>query len=180
MIIGLVRHFKVTFKPDQKWMTSDQFNQWVEQYDKSDIRSTGNFGNGLKWDVCHCSDLSRAIGTAEIIYKGHITRTDQLREIGVQSVNHSRIRLHYYIWLFLGRVAWYLSHKSQKETRNETLLRAREVINKLEENYKESSVLVVSHGVFMRLLIQELKRRGYKGKGFIKPENGKVYKYQKI
>jgi len=161
-------------------MTSVQFNQWVEQYNKSDICTTGYCRNDLKWDVCLCSDLSRAFETAKIIYKGNITRTDQLREIGVQSVNHSKIRLHYNIWLFLGRVAWYISHKSQKETRNETLLRARGIVNRIEENYRESSVLVVRHGAFMKILIQELKRRGYEGKGFINPANGRVYNFQKI
>ncbi|WP_018758343.1 histidine phosphatase family protein [Paenibacillus terrigena] len=178
MKIGLVRHFKVTYRPDSKWMTSEQFNQWVDQYNKSDITPTIHSSNDLNWGVCLSSDLSRAIKTAEIMYQGNIIRTNQLREIGIRSVIQSRIKLHYSIWLFMGRVAWYFSHKSQEESRDETLLRARYVINRL-ETYEETNVLVVSHGAFMKSLSKELIRRGYKGKGFIKPRNGRLYTYER-
>lgn len=40
MKIGLVRHFKVMHKHDRKWMTSDQFNAWVEAYNNADIEDT--------------------------------------------------------------------------------------------------------------------------------------------
>ena len=36
MYIGLVRHFKVDCDT-QVFMTSDDFEQWVKQYDNSDI-----------------------------------------------------------------------------------------------------------------------------------------------
>lgn len=179
MKIGLVRHFKVIYKPKNSWMTSDQFNQWVEDYNNSDVNPVGHIGNDPKWEVCISSDLSRASKTAEIIYQGPIIKTDWLREIGIRSVNQSRIKLHYNIWLILSRMAWFFSHKSQEESKTETILRAAQIINWIEDNYMESNVLVVSHGGIMKSLIQELFKRGYRGKGFIKPENGRLYIYEK-
>ncbi|OPA73764.1 phosphoglycerate mutase [Paenibacillus selenitireducens] len=179
MKIGLVRHFKVTYTAQNSWMTADQFNQWVEAYNQSDVYPSANPNKGQAWDICISSDLLRAVATAEQIYQGPVVTTDQLREIKMNAVNQSNIKLHYNLWLLMGRVAWYFSHKSQAEGRMDTQLRAQQVINRIEDNYKDANVLVVSHGAFMKELTDELIRRGYRGKGFIKPENGKLYVYSR-
>ncbi|GGH27160.1 histidine phosphatase family protein [Paenibacillus segetis] len=181
MKIGLVRHFKVIYKPEYSWMTSDQFNQWVEDYNNSDVSPVGHIGHDPKWEICIASDLFRASKTAEIIYQGQgpIIKTERLREIGMRSINQSEIKLHYKIWIVLSRMAWFFSHKSQEEGRTDTTLRAKQIINWIEDNYMDSNVLVVSHGGIMKSLIQELFKRGYRGKGFIKPDNGRLYIYEK-
>ena len=49
-MIGIVRHFKVTYKPENKWMTAKQFNNWVEEYDKAEIQIPiilVTIGNGM-------------------------------------------------------------------------------------------------------------------------------------
>lgn len=73
------------------------------------------------------------------------------------------------MWLLMGRLAWYFSHSSQVERRSETLDRAKQILDWIEERYRNRNVLVVSHGAFMKVLTQELSRRGYRGKGFVKP-----------
>ncbi|GAB6988766.1 histidine phosphatase family protein [Paenibacillus pini] len=179
MIIGLVRHFKVTYKPISTWMNSEEFNQWIEEYNKSGVSPPESTGHGVEWNMCLSSDLSRATVTAEMLHKGQIIKTDQLREIAMRSVTSTQIKLHYYMWLFIIRIAWLVSHKSQDETKAETILRAKQVVDQIEENDKGSNILVVSHGAFMRVLYQELIRRGYKGRGFAKPKNGKLYTFEK-
>jgi len=37
MTIGLVRHFKVVDDTKGLWMTSQQFDRWVEHYEQCDI-----------------------------------------------------------------------------------------------------------------------------------------------
>jgi fructosamine-3-kinase len=37
MKIGIIRHFKVKYKPKQKWMNYKQFNEWIELYNNSEI-----------------------------------------------------------------------------------------------------------------------------------------------
>jgi broad specificity phosphatase PhoE len=179
MKISLVRHFKVDYKPSKKWMNSNEFNQWVNVYDESNILvDTDMLDKTFLCDICFSSDLTRAIKTAEMLHSGTIIRSTLLREIDVKSVFQVRMRLHYNIWLLMGRLAWYFSHRSQSETRDQTLLRVRKFIDIIESS-KESNILVVSHGALMRFLAKELRKRGYRGRGFLKPGNGESYCFER-
>lgn len=180
MKIGLVRHFKVIHKLDREWMTSDQFNAWVEAYNNAEIEQPDLDYDYSEWTVCISSDLPRAIQTAETIYPGPIIATNRLREIEVQSIHPlGNLKLHYHMWLLMGRLAWYLSHRSQAERRSETRKRAGQIIDWIEEHYRDRNALVVSHGAFMKVLTQELHSRSYRGKGFVKPRNGAMYIFEK-
>ncbi|MGE7823202.1 histidine phosphatase family protein [Paenibacillus sp. NPDC093718] len=180
MKIGLVRHFKVIHKLDREWMTSDQFNAWVEAYNNAEIEQPYLDCDYSEWTVCLSSDLPRVVQTAETIYPGPIIATNRLREIEVQSIHPlGNLKLHYYMWLLMGRLAWYLSHRSQVERRSETLKRAGYIIDWIEEHYRDRNVLVVSHGAFMKVLTQVLHKRSYRGKGFVQPRNGAMYIFEK-
>lgn len=180
MKIGLVRHFKVIHKHDGRFMTSAQFNSWVEAYNNADIEDTDMEYSLSEWNVCISSDLSRAVQTAETIYPGSVIVTDQLREIEVHSIHAlGNLKLPYHMWMLMGRMAWYFSHSSQAERKNETLDRARHTIEWIEEHYSNRNVLVVSHGAFMKVLTQELFKKGYRGKGLMNPRNGAMYIYEK-
>ena len=181
MKIGIVRHFKVAYQPGRKRMTVDQFNEWVEQYNKSNILP-GNFdSSGHEWNVCLSSDLPRAVHTATQIYSGDIIYTEQLREVEISTTSRTGIKLHRYVWLGLGRIAWYVGHSSQSESRASTILRTNEVIELLERDYGSSNVLLVTHGAFMKVLTQQLSLRGYNGNGkrILHPRNGELYVYEK-
>lgn len=180
MKIGLVRHFKVIHKWDREWMTSDQFNAWVEAYNNAEIEQSDLDYDYSEWNVCISSDLPRAIQTAETIYPGPIIATNRLREIEVQSIHPlGNLKLHYHMWLLMGRLAWYLSHRSQAERRSETRKRAGHIIDWIEEHYRDRNVLVVSHGAFMKVLTQVLYSRSYRGKGLVQPRNGAMYIFEK-
>ncbi|MCE5173065.1 histidine phosphatase family protein [Paenibacillus profundus] len=178
MKIGLVRHYKVTYAPENKWMNATQFNYWVDEYNKSSIQPNDQFDRSTKWDVCFSSDLSRAVQTAERLYKGHIVKTNLLREIDVRSAIQLRFKLHFKLWLVIGRVAWYFSHQSQEESRSESMTRVRQIVDRIETS-EETNILVVSHGALMRFISKELIRRGYMGKELLKPENGVLYMFEK-
>lgn len=177
-MIGVVRHFKVNFKTKQYWMTADQFNQWVEQYDQAAIEPAHPFHSTIMWDVCWSSDLLRATNTAELIYNGVAEPTELLREIGVKAVLLIKLKLPIHIWMMLGRIAWFCSHSSQSETKQQTIQRANQIIDMVEQNYAGANVLLVSHGAFMKVLFKELKRRGYKGKIVMTPKNGELYLFK--
>lgn len=180
MKIGLVRHFKVVDQSERKWMFGKQFNKWVEQYNESDIQPMAYNGQEHVWDLCWSSDLSRAAHSAQLIHSGDITYTDQLREIDVAAVPLAGIKLHYILWLLLGRMAWHFDHHSQPEGRTSTIRRAKELLDLLESNDASLNVLIVSHGVFMHVIVQELRRRGYKGASMINPRNGEFYIHEKV
>jgi len=179
MKIYLVRHFKVDYRPSKTWMNSNEFNQWVNIYNESELLEETEMINKTELsDFCLSSDLRRAIKTAETLHNGLITTSTLLREIDVKAVFKTRMRLHYNIWLLMGRLAWYFSHGSQSETREQTILRVRNIIDMIEAR-KESNILVVSHGALMRYLAKELRKRGYRGRRFLKPENGERYIFER-
>lgn len=180
MKIGLVRHFKVMDQSERKWMLGQQFNKWVEHYNEADIQLAAYNGQEHVWDLCWSSDLSRAAHTAQWIYSGDITYTDQLREVDVAAVPLKGIKLHYILWLLLGRMAWHFNHHSQPEGRTSTLQRVKELLDLLESEDAAINVLIVSHGLFMQVLVKELRRRGYKGPGMINPRHGELYIHMNV
>ncbi|SMF78897.1 Fructose-2,6-bisphosphatase [Paenibacillus uliginis N3/975] len=176
MKIGLVRHFRVVDITKNLWMTSSEFNSWVEYYEQCDIERV-EFTKKIDWELCYSSDQSRAVKTAELIFKDKINTTNLLREINIKAVTKTKFKLHRSFWLAFGRVGWLLNHSTQ-ESKQDTLLRAKRVVDEIELNHNRT-ILVVTHGAFMTVLRNELKRRGYIGDQFFKPLNGKVYLYER-
>lgn len=176
MKIGLVRHFKVIDHTRELWMTASEFNSWVEHYDQCDLKEN-ELVHPVNWERCYSSNQLRAAKTAQHIFKHELVITDLLREVSLNAVTDKNIKLHRLMWLASGRIAWMLNHVSQ-EGKQDTLLRAKTIIDEIEQQ-QDRNVLLVSHGAFMRVLKAELKSRGYTGAPFLIPRNGKVYLYEK-
>jgi len=66
---------------------------------------------------------------------------------------------------------WYFNLRSL-ENRSHTIKRARDFIEKLKET---EDVLIISHGLFMHVLIAELKKEGFEGSVYKKIKNAMVY-----
>lgn len=181
MKIGLVRHFKVDFKSVRTWLTPNEFEEWINHYNAADVIPNEMKWDDTIWELCFSSDLVRAERTAATIFAGTAARMPSLREIGLEPMFRSRIKLHYNLWLLLSRIGWFFCHRSQMETRKHTESRAVEVVTYL-ESCPQSNILVVSHGAFMNALNRELLRRGYKArtKMKMKPENGLLYSFEKL
>jgi Fructose-2,6-bisphosphatase len=177
MNIGLVRHFKVNCYT-KMFMTSDDFNEWVKQYDNSDvIENKFEIGN-IKWHKCFSSDLSRAIKTSKAIFTSKIIKTPLLREVPISSIYKTNLKLPYVFWCISGRVAWLFYHKSQIEAKKDTQRRVNEFLDSI-ENEADNNILIVCHGFFMHTLQKELKRRGFSGQNIKRPKNGTLYLYKK-
>jgi hypothetical protein len=175
--IGLVRHYKVNQATPNKWMTSVEFENWIEQYDHSDVILKPSSINGADWDMCFSSDLSRAVKTSNHVYKDEIIYTELLREIKIHPFLQTNIKLHYKLWLLISRMSWNLRHKSLPDSKHKTMLRARDIVDQMEQ-LSVSSVLIVSHGALMWYIQKELRKRKYKGRMFIYPACGKLYVFQ--
>ncbi len=174
MIIGLIRHFKVDFKPTKSIYSADGFAMAMDLYENSPvIRGSIKF-NKSDWDVCYCSTINRAIVTANNIYNGKVIYSDLIVEVPVTPFTKRKIKLPSFIWHLGGRIAWHKNHHSQPEKRSETLIRIKNFLDEISaNNYK--SVLVVTHGFFMRVLVEQLIKNGYRGKIDVRPVNGKLY-----
>jgi len=180
MKVGLLRHFEVECQLPGlgRLMTPDQFQQWLNEYEMSDIKDGKVESSVITWEKCYSSDLPRALKTARQIYSGQIIETQALRELVLCPPTHRNIKLPVILWLILGRMAWMLSHKSQIESK---LMFEKRVSYILEEIIlsDDKDVLIVSHGFLMMFLRKELLKRGFKGPSFRRADNGKIYVFEK-
>lgn len=178
MILGLVRHFKVDFYPIKKIYSAGEFSAAMARYETSPILKNGLKFSTDDWDKCYCSTIPRAIETAEEIYDGEKIFTDLIVEVPVTPFTNRKIKLPSFIWHLGGRIAWYKNHPSQPESRIETLQRISQFIREV-ESCRNSRILVVTHGFFMRVFAEQLIKNGFKGNIDARPENGKLYLFNK-
>ncbi|MCB0732377.1 MAG: hypothetical protein KDC88_15235, partial [Ignavibacteriae bacterium] len=84
------------------------------------------------------------------------------------------IKLPSMIWHIAARIAWYKSHKSQTED----IFGTKKRINEFYEMFKNSGyekILIVSHGYFLRMFYEEMKKKGFDGDVEVNIRNGKLY-----
>lgn len=174
MIIGFVRHFKVDLPGNKSVYSTAEFNKQMIDYDSAPVIANNLDINESDWDICYCSDLLRAITTAHAIYKKEIIKTGLLREVPLRAFTNTTWRLPSFIWHFAGRIAWRFNKQSQPEVYEQTLKRVHDFYD-LISSQKEKKVLVVTHGFFMRVLYEELIKKGFRGEIELNPRNGKLY-----
>lgn len=176
MKIGLVRHFKVDIKRN-KFMTAKEYNEYQYNYDRAGVIKNELVVDS-EWDKCYCSSMDRAIITAKTIYHGEIILTDKLVEIPSAAHFDLNIKLPYHFWFFLGRLAWAFNSVTQPESSKLTKKRIREALDMALENGGRN-VLIVSHAGVMYELRKILLSKGFKGKSFLRANNGSLYVYEK-
>ncbi|SDE01329.1 histidine phosphatase family protein [Sporomusa acidovorans] len=177
MKIGLVRHFEVNC-PHEFLMNAAKFREWVNQYDCSPTKPIALPAGTDNWDKCYCSDLPRAVETAQHIYQGEIIKTGLLREVPIAPVIETNLKLPYPFWLAAGRLAWYCSHQSQPETMRQTKWRIQRFIAGILEA-GNSDILIVTHGFLMIYIQQELLNKGFTGGRIRKARHGKIQVFTK-
>jgi len=180
MKIGLVRHFKVKRGfPEKKFITGEEYLQWIKEYDASDIEIGEYDLQGIQWKKCFTSNMHRASKTAAHIYDGQVVITDQLREIRAYPISKRKIKLPVIVWIIMVRIAWFFNHKSQLESRQDVDQRINDLLDEILSQDQED-VLLVSHGGLMLFLRKELIRRGFIGPRLNgTPVNGKLYVYER-
>ena len=176
MKIGLVRHFRVKMKypSRRKLISQNEVMDWFRKYDRSEIEEAKTDLQGIHWDKCYSSDLPRAAATARLIYKGPVLETEVLRELKLQPIFKKDVKLPFWLWPVIIRIAWYFNHKSQIKHKLESLERIRRFIDEM-LTHKSENILIVSHGAIMRYLRKELLKHGLKGPKFRMPLNGVLY-----
>jgi len=169
-----MRHFKVKDKTTHK-LSATEFNAWVEAYDTYEL-------DYLNIDIpnvesIYVSSQNRAIKTAEHL-QVDFEIIDKLQEVDAKAFFSTTKKLSKSLWFAGSRLLWYLN-LSATEKRRETIQRATEIISKLEDN-ESKSILLISHGLFLKVLTAELKKLGYQGKMDLKPQNAQIYEFVKL
>ncbi|MEK4534487.1 histidine phosphatase family protein [Peribacillus sp. FSL K6-1552] len=177
MKIGLVRHFKVAHEfPTGKYVTADDMNQWFKDYDVADIIYGTTLLDDEEWKRCYCSDMSRAVKTAEHIYPGEVNQMEELREIPSPPLN-GNVKLPFILWAIWIRCCSVVN----KQTRAEIKIAEKRINKVLDELLAkgEQDVLIVSHAALMVYMRKELIRRGFAGPKFKIASNGKLYVFER-
>lgn len=177
MKLGLVRHYKVITN-GKYFLTSKEFEQVMFNYDVAPVKENGLRINSDDWDICYCSTLQRAITTADSICKKEIIKTDLLVEVPIKSFAKTNFSLPSFLWHFGSRIAWLFNSNTQPEGYRDTNQRIKNLIC-LVENSDHKNILIVSHGFFMKILVKQLKKKGYNGFIDFAPKNGKLYTFNK-
>ncbi len=177
MKIGLLRHFKVSLGYPNRWVTSKELEIWEQEYAASEIEEIPIDLDHSEWNRCYSSDISRAQKTAKKAFDGNIVLMEELREMTLYPVFKSDIRLPLWLHVTLIRLAWFMGHKSQKETKKEVVKRINKILDQAIE--QGDNVLIVGHGGIMIFMSKELAKRGFTGPKFNRPENARLYVYEK-
>ncbi len=159
---------------DQKGlMNADEFLAWVEEYDSMELEYRKVYLPD-KIDKVFVSSQKRALKSAA--YLKHENETsDLLVEVDAQAFMSGKIKLPKKLWLFIDRLRWYYNLRSI-ENRTDTIKRARAFIKNINDM---ENVLIISHGLFMYVLISELKKEGFEGLVDKKIKNATMYTLKK-
>lgn len=168
MRIVMIRHAKVNMKWEQSY-DSRSFDRACLEYDKKKIVFEGKdniqIGN---YEKIYISDLSRTYETAcKLFGERNFVKMSLINEVPLKSFKDTIHKYPLWLWNFLGRIQWFLGNKRKSEGIADTEARAQLFIDILEK--ENVDCCVVTHGFFMRVLIRELKKRGYRikqSKGF--------------
>jgi len=172
--ITLLRHFRVKDSCEKKLFSSDEIDRWVDLYDTYDLDYHDVlFTHPQK---VYTSALSRAKRTAEFLDLEYEEIT-LLNEVSAKAFVDTKWRFPKLLWFAVGRVYWSSGRVKKSESKEETFQRARDVAD-IMIGSDDVSIMIVSHGFFMRVLAKELRERGFEGEMDRHPRNGKPYLFR--
>lgn len=180
MRIGLVRHFKVNTKDKIDLITSKEYTENMTEYDTLDVTPCEVDLRGIDWNKCYASNLSRAITTAETIYDGDIVVDESIKEVDLRLREDIQGDYSQFDWTFYSIYGWSQNMTYVNEGIDETKKRVESFLDKmLKDREKEDNILLVCHGMVMRVLAEELENRGFDGEVIVSPNNGDLYLFEK-
>lgn len=172
MKIAILRHGKPCFIQKNR-ITSSDFRKWIIKYNASPLSDSSRPGNNALDYASRCgaivsSSLQRSIDSAQALNKKKLIISDALFvEAGLPSAEWRFIKLPPDIWALFFRILWIFGYSNNSESFKETKERADAAVSKLillAEEYQ--SILFSGHGVFNRMLVKELRSRGWSGSKF--------------
>ena len=157
--IYIIRHARVNLDWPKHCDVST-FHAYRRQYDQAPIDDVPPLGHTALPNKIYISSLPRSLATAKGLF-GHrdFTVMPEIGEVPIYAKTRYRVRFPTWIWHAFGHFQWLINDKCQVETRAQTEARADAVIDRLERQNEDC--VLVSHGLFMLVLMRRLKKRGY-------------------
>ena len=146
------------------------FSDWVNSYNAAGLCTTSSPTNEVikiasKCNALVCSELPRSIDSAKALQAKDITLSSAIfNEAGLPVSCWKFPALSPKAWAVFFRILWFFGYSRNSESFKEAKTRAREAANILKKLAEEnSSVLFVGHGVYNRLIANELNATGWSG-----------------
>lgn len=173
MKVVLIRHFKVGFKW-KRFYTSADYEKDCGGYNTSAVvKSAIPFQST---DRLITSTMSRALETSKHIFNREPDLSDaNLCEVPIKPFTSSPVPLPKVVFDIIGRLQWRFGLKPQPETYKQSRERVKAVVDTLVR--AGDNVVIVCHGWIIKLLIQELRSRGFKGPNPLYIRNGVPYEF---
>jgi broad specificity phosphatase PhoE len=166
MKVVLIRHFKVNHQW-RRYCTYKEFSEELAAYDVRSVIQPRELD--FPAEQVYISTLLRTKETAGYL-KGDkkIIKTALIDEVNLQGQSRSKRRLSSALWYSIAYLKWMFNSKAQVETHNATKERAREFLTMIKA--KNEDCIVVSHGMFLLILIKMMRKEGFSG-----PRKKKVF-----
>lgn len=99
---------------------------------------------GISFDLVICSDLSRAVQTAEIVFgnRVEITTDERLRERGLYAIQGEK---------FIPTID-YVGHLDGCETMQAMFARVQELLEEIKQRHRGKRIALLSHGITIRVI----------------------------
>lgn len=171
MEIAILRHGMPESIPEN-FITASEFSNWIKRYNASGLADRSVppecvviYSNGCSAIIS--SSLQRSIDSANILDTEKLLLSDSLFiEAGLPSANWGFLKMPPKVWALFFRVLWFFGYSNNSESIKEATKRAALATDRLIQlAVKHHEVLFVGHGIFNRLLVKELKKRGWSGPG---------------
>lgn len=169
MEIAILRHGKPVI-PNLKPLSAMGFSSWVRDYNLAPLSDSSRPTSeaqrfASRCCVIVCSKLRRSIDSAKALNGEKILVADELlAEAELPIAAWHRPKLSPGIWAVIFRVLWFLGYSRGSESFREAKARANRASKMLIALAEEhQSVLFVGHGVFNRLVANELRKAGWIG-----------------
>lgn len=155
----IIRHGRVDFKW-KNWSTSEQFDMDCRKYDKASVKPFLVEIPKNTYKRIYISSLSRSRETAiQIFGEQDFIVTKLIDEVLLRSSVVSKVKLPLLFWNISGRLQWLFNNHRQQECRKDTIYRAEQLVKVLLHN--EENCAIITHGFFMHILIDSLKKNGF-------------------
>ncbi|MEA1989853.1 MAG: histidine phosphatase family protein [Pseudomonadota bacterium] len=169
MEIGILRHGKPDYVNEAS-MSANGFKDWIKNYNDSGLSATSfpsesilAYAKGYK--VILSSTLPRSIDSAKALDARKLVLVESIFvEAGLPSSDWTFLKLSPKTWSAIFRILWLFGYSQNSESLKEAKERAKKsadyIIQLASEHQK---VLFVGHGIFNRLIVKELIKRGWSG-----------------
>ncbi len=169
MEITLLRHGKPDI-PSLHKLSASAFTMWIQDYNAAALSASSKptpeaLACARDSKAIVCSKLQRSIDSANALdVEKLILSSSVFNEAGLPSTNWHSLKLSPKFWSVFFRILWLLGYSKNSESFSEAKNRAAKAAKILIELANESEkVIFVGHGVFNRMLANELRKNTWSG-----------------